>query len=85
MASKLLQIKYLVLGIALSACGPNRPPLTICFFSVEAQASMCTDPKGVDTQVPVANMDKWFTMNREDSERLLEYVIELEKKAARCP
>ena len=74
---------FLALGI-LSACGPNRPKISICFFSTEALAMLCTDPKGQDFQVPVADMDKYFGLKEADAKLLLEYVTDLEAKAARC-
>ena len=75
---------FLALGIALSSCGPNRPKISICFFSTEAMAMLCTDPKGQDFQVPVSEMDKYFGLKEADAKLLLEYVTDLEAKAARC-
>lgn len=79
-------IASLILGIialSLLGCGPNRPPLTMCFFSSEARVMKCTDPEGKDYDCDVYCMDEFFGMPKKDAERLLDYVIELEKKAAR--
>lgn len=45
---------------------------------------LCTDPKGQNFQVPVADMDKYFGLKESDASLLLEYVTDLEAKAARC-
>lgn len=76
------RLTYLALGIILSACAPNRPPLNICFFATEDMSAHCTDPKGVDFVVPATEMNKWFTLNEVDTQKLLDYVLQLEKKAA---
>lgn len=79
-------IRFLVLGIGLilSACGPNRPPLTICFYSVESHSARCTDPKGKDFEVPEPELNKWLALSEADTQKLLDYVLALERKAAAC-
>ena len=76
-------MRFLALVI-LSACGPNRPKISLCSLRTEALANLFTHPKGQDFQVPVADMDKYFGLKDADAILLLEYVTDLEAKAARC-
>lgn len=80
MKFSVLLIVYLALGISLVSCGPNRPALSICFFSYEARAMKCTDPKGKDFECDLQCMDGYFGLSARDAEKLLDYVTDLEKK-----
>lgn len=73
------QALLVLLGTSLVSCGPNRPALSICFFSYEARAMKCTDPKGKDFECDLQCMDGYFGLSARDAESLLKYVTDLEK------
>lgn len=76
---------FLMLGISsLSACGPNRPQMTICFYNDEQHVSKCKSPDGKRFDCDSKCMDKHFTTPERDAEKLMNYVVELEKQAAKC-
>lgn len=79
MKFKMLPLLFLLLGISLVSCGPNRPPLSICFFSSQDRVMKCSDPKGQAFEVTIENMNGYFGLNPRDAEKLLEYVTDLEK------
>lgn len=80
----MLRLLCLSLGISfLSSCGPNRPALTFCFFSSQQVMMKCTDPKGKEYDCDTDCMDGFFGMPKQDAEKLLEYVTDLEKKAVK--
>ena len=82
--SSLLLIILALAGITLSSCGPKKPPLTLCFFSSDRNAFLCTDPDGNDLQVEARDANKYFGLSPRDSEKLLDYVTDLEAKVAKC-
>lgn len=74
--------KLVLLGILLTSCGPNRPAVTICFYSDQAHVAKCTDPKGKDFDCDSACMDKAFVT--QDWQKILDYITALERKATSC-
>lgn len=83
MRFNVLPIACLLLGTSLVSCGPNRPALNICFFSTEARAMKCTDPKGKDFECDLSCMNGYFGLSPRDAEKLLQYVTDLEKNQSK--
>lgn len=69
------------------SCGSKAPDLTFCVLRVvsgDPVELFCSHPKEGDTVIPIEGADRFVCQPRRDAELLRNYVINLEKKAARC-
>lgn len=74
----------LVVGILLSSCATNAPKVTWCLIRGEDQVLYCTDRDGKDFTMTYQEADKFVCQSSRDAEAILDYVLDLEKEAAKC-
>ncbi len=74
---------FLALGI-LSGCGPHRPKLTFCMIRAEDEKLYCSTPDGKEFNLVAREADKYLCLSPNDQTALFNYVVDLEKKAAKA-
>ena len=72
------------LFVFFAACGSHAPKTTWCVFRAEDQTFYCTDKDDKDFIVEPKEADKFVAQPMRDAEAIRNYVIDLEKQAAKC-
>lgn len=78
---------YLLLGILslfILSCDSKRPP--VIWWSIDAPRSQLlgVGPDGKEHKIPYIQADKFSCLSQEDDSKMANYVLELERIAARC-
>jgi hypothetical protein len=81
-----MRLMILLTAGILSGCAANAPKVTWCVVDSrnDPWACLCRTPKGESLEIPIQECDGYIAMPPRDQEDLVEYIIDLEKKAARC-
>lgn len=78
---------YLLLGIlsfSILSCSTKAPPVTWCSIDAPRNQLLCVGPDGKESRLTLPQADKYTCLSQEDDSKIANYVLELERIAARC-
>jgi len=75
----------LIAGIlSFCGCGSHAPKVTWCFIDGDKEIVSCRDPEHKEFDLTIKEADKFIAQPLEDAQKVRNYVLELERRAAQC-